>query len=70
MEGQMTLQLTHRDRYEAELRSANKVITDADALIPDPDDPSWFGVDESKLNPDFLRYYRGLQLAGYANGFI
>ena len=60
----------HKRRYLAELHSANQVIVKADALIADPDDPEWFGVDESKLSPDFMRYYKGLQLAGYANGFI
>lgn len=60
----------HKRRYLRELDSANRVIRQAGALITDPDDPEWVGVDGSMLPPDFVDYYRGLVSAGYYNGFI
>lgn len=61
---------THRDRYLAELRSANEAIEKADALVTDPDDPQWRGVDPTRLDAGFVDYYTGLVQAGYYNGFI
>jgi hypothetical protein len=60
----------HNRRYLAELRAASAVIRNRGALVTDPDDPEWLGVDESKLPPGFADYYRGLVSAGYALGFI
>lgn len=60
----------HKDRYLAELESANAAIRRDGALI-DYGDGS-FGIDPTvtKLSSSFLDYYSGLLSAGYANGFI
>lgn len=60
----------HEQRYLQELRAAAAHIRDRGALVTDPDEPGWFGVDSSKLSPEFCSYYSGLVSAGYANGFI
>lgn len=60
----------HKRRYLAELRQASAHIRERGALVTDPDDPTWLGVDESQLSPDFAAYYSGLVSTGYANGFI
>lgn len=60
----------HKRRYLAELRSASAHIRERGALVTDPDDPEWLGVDAAKLSPQFAEYYSGLVSAGYANGFI
>lgn len=62
--------MSHKQHYLRELSRATAHIRERDALVYDPDDPEWVGVDTSKLNKDFAEYYSGLLSAGYANGFI
>ncbi len=56
-------------QWVKEVNSVNRIISDCDALVTDPED-GWTGVDPTKLPEGVADYYSALTQAGAWHGWL
>lgn len=59
-----------REVFLKQFEALNAQIAEKGAVVEDPDDPDWRGVDPEIMGADFMRTYEGMTSAGYARGWL